>query len=346
MMHRLNFARLMVLPAIVLLAPFGSASAQTPRENLATGLQHFDAGRYTEALDAFKQAGEPADPLVLPELLHNRAAAHFKLGDYAAARDLWVRVAGMRDARWEAAARFNLGNCSYREALDKVARPAEPQPDAAAPPTDAAANAKSAIALLDRAIEQYRDAIRLDAQRGDARANIELAEQLKKKLEEKPPELQPQSQPSSQPQSQPSSQPQSQPSDSKGDQQQQDQSSSQPSSQPQDSQDQQSESQPSSQPQQDPNNPQPQEDQQESESQPSSQPQSQPQSRPRPQPAESQPAESQPAESQPAGEGEIDEALRREVERALQRVRDAERMRRMLLRQREMSKYKPAERDW
>lgn len=316
-----------------------------PRSAIDAGNAHFAAGRFKEARETYDAAVEPSAPQLLADLLHNRAAAAFKLGDYAAARDLWVRAAGLSDAAFEGLAQYNLGNCSYREALDQL-KAAEEQlvPDATAalpdgaPPEPKPVPAQQIIGLLDRAIERYRDAIRLDAALVDARANMELADQLRKKLKE-----QATSQPNSQPQSQSGSQPSSQQS-GQGDQpQNSSQPSSNPSSQPQSQPSsqqsgEQSDQQNNSDQQQEQDQPQPQEEP------PDSQPASQPQSRPSPQPMpETQPAESQPSSGEEEG---MEHMSRAEFERLLQRVRDAEKLRRQKLRAAEASRQKPVDKDW
>jgi len=280
-----------------------AALADQPRELIKQGNQHFDAGRYAKALEAYDQIGDETDDSLVAELLHDRAAAHFKLGQLDEARELWVRAAGMRDEKYEAAARYNLGNCDYADALQAVQRQ----------------DAEGSLELLGRAIQQYRDALKLDPQRLDARANLELAAQLKKQIEELA-------------QQQPQSQPSSQPSQQDQQQQQQDQSSSQPSSQPSES-DQSEQGERESQ------------DQQQQE-QPSEQPESQP--TPESQPAQQQP---QPEEAQQPEEQEQQqivpiEMTKEEAERLLQMIRDAERQRRAILRAREAAGYEEVEKDW
>ena len=279
-----------------------AALADQPRELIRQGNEHFDAGRYVEALEAYDQIGDEPDDLLIAELLHNRAAAHFKLGQLDEARELWVRAAGLRDAKFEATARYNLGNCDYADALQAVQ----------------AQDAQGSLELLDRAIAQYRDALRLDPTLVHARANLELADQLKKQIEEMS-EQQPQSQPSSQPSQQDQQQ------------QQQDQAASQPSSQPSVPEEQQQSEEESQQQEQ-------QGEQQQPETQPS--PESQPAQQP-PQPSETQPQEEQ--EQQPLVPIEM---TKEEAERLLQMIRDAERQRRAILRAREAAKYQDVEKDW
>ncbi|MBU0638708.1 MAG: hypothetical protein KKB50_07580 [Planctomycetes bacterium] len=292
---------------VVLLGSAALADEQTPRALITQGNGHFAAGRYAEALVAYQQASDAADGLFAGELLHNRAAANFKLGQIDEARELWVRAAALQDAAFEAAARYNLGNCDYAEALKVVQ----------------AQDVQGALGLLERAAAQYRDAIRLDPQFMNARANLELTQLLKQQLEQLP---------TTQPQSQSQSGTTQQ-------QDQQNQSSSQPSSQPQDSngegnqqqQDQQQSTQPSEQ------------------QQPTSQPE--PEQSPDEQPPSSQPA-AQP-ESQPSAgedEGELPPVpvnmTRAEAERLLQLIRERERARREELARRAAAQQKAVERDW
>lgn len=341
------------------------------RDEIRRGADEYAAGRYSEALEAFKKA-EPEPPApVSAELLHDQAAAAFKLGRISDARDLWVRAMTLKDARFEADIRYNLGNCNYAEALAaiegrSVDAPAS-QPAAHGGPTGTASpngpsaahskggspqgghpsgggapgappipmatpgggqpDVNKAKSLLDKASEHYVKALRLNPQHTNARANLELAQQLKKEIE-KQSTTQPQSQPSSQPGSQPSSQQGSQPSSdsqpSSSDSQQQDENN--PSSQP--STQQKPESQPSS---------------DQSEQEPESQPTSDEQ-QPEPQPTSQEAAESQPGdEQQPVNPLYM---TREEAEKLLQKIRDAERARRIELMRREAAKYKPVDRDW
>lgn len=320
--------RRVLAPAVGCLLFAVPALASDPRLLIERGNEHYSAGRYEQALEAYKEI--PDDQLTdrnRAEVLHDRAAAHFKLGQLEEARELWVRAAGMKDARFEAEARYNLGNCDHAEAL-KAAQ---------------AGDAKNAIDRLGKALEKYRDAIRLDPNLANARANLELASQLKKQIEE-----QATTQPSSQPnndqknkddknqQSQPSSQPQDQ-QDQKGDGKgQNSQPSSQPESQPSDSDNQEDKQDQQQNPQSQPSQSQPsEEEEQNAESQPSAESQ----------PANPKAAQSQPSTSQPNQQSNLMMSPQ-EAERLLQMIRDAEKQRREVLRRREAAKYRPVDRDW
>jgi Ca-activated chloride channel family protein len=305
-----------LLPGLV--AP---ARADLLRARAAEAQAHFAAGRYEQALQACDEAPEPPTPALRAELLHGRAAALYKLGRLDDARETWVRAAGLKDAPFEAEARYNIGNCHYAAALHAL----EDQP----------ANVNEVLALLDQAIEQYLDAVRLDPGLSSARANLELAAKLKREIREQS-TTQPSSQPSVEPQpdspssrpDEPASQPSSQPDPSSGD----------ASSEGSESQDQAPQSQPASesQPAESPSSTQPADSQ--PETQPASDPASQPAEQPQPQ---TQPA----AESQPVDPNALLPLTPEEAQRLLQMVRDAERARREQLRAR-MASPQPVKQDW
>lgn len=304
-------ARQRVAAALILTAAVLIAGVTNIRELLEEGNAHYAAGRYEDALEAYNRI-EPDEQGLLPaEVLHNRAAASFKLGRLEDSLDLWVRAASLKDPAFEASARYNIGNCHYSMALRSLE---EQQPDR-----------DGAIQELERAIQQYRDALQLDPGLANARANIELAARLKQELEQqRQSESQPQSQPQSQPES--SSQPSEEcenPGSGSGDGNQQSQS--QPSSQPSQQQDQQSDEQ------------QNQQQQQEREQNPEElgEPQSQP---------ATQPDQSDSQRQNPSQPIEI-ELTDEEARRLLQLIRDAEKARREALRLRR-APTRPVEKDW
>jgi Ca-activated chloride channel family protein len=178
---------------------FVRAEGPSPADLVRRGNRALAAGEYDEALKAYREAevGEPESP----RIRYNQALVHYRQREFVKARELFTESLSTRDLTLEAAAHFNLGNCAYSQALEKLKSYDE------------------AIELARGAIGHYRQALELNADDEDARANIETARLLikdlqdrKKKEEEEKKKQQPQSQPSSQPQSQPSSQPQSQPS--------------------------------------------------------------------------------------------------------------------------------------
>lgn len=291
-------------------------AADTAREKIAQGKTHFDQGRYEEALKSFDEVGEADDPTLNAELLHDRAAAQFKLGKLDEARELWVRASSLRDPAFEASCSYNLGNCDYADALNAVS----------------AQNTQGALEALEKSRTYYRDALRLDPQLTNARANLELANQLIQKIKE-----QASTQPQSQQQSQPSSDQQ------KGDQdQQQNQNSSQPSSQSSDDQQNQQGDQQNDSQDQDQKNQQQSGDQQKEDQKSKGEQESQSQPSPQTQPGEQQQGDEQQAQSQPVPI----EMTKEQAERLLQMIRDAEKERRAVLKARERGRYKPVDKDW
>jgi len=308
------------------------AAAETPRELAARGQANYAAGKYADALSAFEQAASAAgdESSLLPELLHNQAACRFKLGQLDDARELWVRAATHRDPNFEAAARFNLGNCDYAAALQ----------------TAQSGDSGAALKSLGQAAVHYQEALRLDPGLANARANLELAAMLRKQIEEQR-KSQPQTQssqpnegeqgePSDQSQSQPSTQPQErEPSDSE-------QSSDEQSEQPQ--------TQPSAQP--------------DESSTTKPEPEMPPEESPERPPEENPPPEESPAtqpspaplpETQPAAEEQPPEDARQvtlqltpeQAARLLQLIRDRERERReQLARRAAAENRRPVEKDW
>lgn len=308
----------------------GSGPVAPPRELLRQGNEHYAAGRYAEALRCYRDAlatvdapgrsdrrGQPSpyDQRQRADILHNQAAAYFKLGEIDAARDLWVRLKESPDPAFEARTRYNLGNCDYAEALAAVGQQ----------------NARGALPRLASAAEQYRAALRLDPTLTDARANLELAELLKRRLQEQQDES-PQSQSSEQQeqsdqqqsQSQPASQPSSQPN---------------PSPQPPESQ--------SSADQKPPESPSsPQEPKESNEEQQESKSDAEQKSHPPPSEPNAEPGQEDEAQERPGQESPPIEMTREQAERLLQMVRDAERARREALARQQAARQKPVDRDW
>lgn len=296
------------------------ASAQTARDLIEAGNADFAAGNYASALEQYEQAMQTAGPLEQAELLHNRAAAHFKLGDVELARDLWTQIKTARDAAFEARTRYNLGNCDYADALSALQEQ----------------DTQKALDHVAAAREQYKSALRLDPSLNDARANLELAQVLRKQIEEI--QQQQQQQQDGQQGEQGDEQKQQQGQQQQGDNQEQQDGEQQPQDGEQQQQqgDQQEQQQSDSQQQQqesgDEQQQQPQQQEQEGQDE---------QQSPQPQQSETQPAgEEQPQPAEPI------EMTKAQAERLLQMVRDAEKARREMLAKRQQAAHKPVERDW
>lgn len=143
-------------------------AAGDPWQALAAGDAALAAEDYAAALEHYTVAAEDERLAAAPELLHNRALAHFRRGELDEARALWTRAAPLKDAAFEARMRHNLGVLNQRSATDRAT----------------AGDVAGALDVLERAIAQYRDAVRLDPGFDDPRANLELAARERRALRE------------------------------------------------------------------------------------------------------------------------------------------------------------------
>jgi Ca-activated chloride channel family protein len=190
------------------------AAERSPRELVADANKLLKTGEFQKALDAYKSA-EVTLPEA-PELAYNQGVAYYKLKDYSKAREHLQKALATRDLALEARAKYNLGNCAYAEALQKLS------------------DLQAAIDGLRQAINHYRDALEVNPQDDDARANIEMAQLLIKDLLDKQKQQQEQ-QKQDQDQKQDEQQKQNQQPDQQQQQKQQRSAESQPSSQPSES---------------------------------------------------------------------------------------------------------------
>jgi Ca-activated chloride channel family protein len=122
-------------------------------------------GNFKDAIAAYEQARSVAPQN--PNVSYNEAVAQYRKGDLAAAERLFESAATSDEDLIAHKARFNRGNCSYASALQFAEK-----------------DRASAIKELEKAIENYRAALEIDASDSDARANIELANKLMEKLRE------------------------------------------------------------------------------------------------------------------------------------------------------------------
>ncbi|HUF11821.1 MAG TPA: tetratricopeptide repeat protein [Longimicrobiales bacterium] len=127
------------------------------------GNRHYRAGRYAEAVAAYRAALEDGEDR--PELQYNLGTALLRLGEYdAAQRHLEAALADV-DPELRQRALYNLGNRFLLEGR-------------------ATGEAQQRDRLLDAAVEAYRDALRLRPSDADAKWNLEMA----LREQEQPPE--------------------------------------------------------------------------------------------------------------------------------------------------------------
>ncbi len=146
-------------------APTFAEEELSPAEHVARANQALADGDFENALADYRQA-ELALP-ESPDLAYNQGIVHYRTGDFAKARELFSRALTTRDLELEAKVKFNLGNCRYAEALEKMS------------------NLQEAIDHLRTAIEYYVDVLEIAPEDADARANIETAQLLIKDLLDK-----------------------------------------------------------------------------------------------------------------------------------------------------------------
>ncbi len=296
--------------SVCLLIAFGVGP--DPRDAIRRAAELYGRQRYEEALAALDSVGERVDARLRPAWLFDRAATLYRLGRIDDARESWTQAASQADPALEAACRYNLGNCDYRQALAAANNPQQ---------------AAAALELIERAIENYRDAIRLDPALEDARANLELATRLREQLRRQM-QQQPQQQNSPAPSSQPSKNNRPQQQQQQQDSSQNRQRSQQPSSDRRQDGADRDRSQRQDSPQQDAES----QDQQRREAQPL--------------PPKPEPSASQPAQPPRDARGRPLRLTREQAERLLQLIRDLERQRREMLRRMQAARQKPVDRDW
>jgi len=135
------------------------------RRIVEEGRKLFQQQKYAQAHDKFIEAA--ADLPESPLLKFNRAATFYKRRDYDKAIELYGEALQTKDLQLEAAAKYNLGNCHFQQAVKNQ--------------TDLA----KAIGLLDKAMAYYRDALETLADPQQARYNLEKSKLLKKLLLDK-----------------------------------------------------------------------------------------------------------------------------------------------------------------
>jgi len=133
------------------------------RENVEQGRLLYGQGKFEEACDAFQEAAVDA-PGAEALLQFNQAATYYKRQDYDKAIELYTKALGTRDLQLEAAARYNLGNCHFQQAVLSQTELGK------------------AMELLQKAMSCYHDAAESLADPQPARYNLEKSKLLMKDL--------------------------------------------------------------------------------------------------------------------------------------------------------------------
>ena len=142
----------------------GDVRAESSRDLVSEGNRAFEAGEFEEALDRYQKAS--VDEPESPYLFFNEGAVRYRMGDYARAEELFEKAAlASKDVGIEAKAKFNLGNCRFREGELKQKNDPE-----------------GSLKDLEASIRHYRESLRLDPEMEDAAQNIEIARLKMKQL--------------------------------------------------------------------------------------------------------------------------------------------------------------------
>ena len=155
----LHLLLLLVLVSCSILAHGESVSNLVDEGNRA----YLD-GRYDEAIAAYEKAaaGEPESP----RILFNKGTVSYRKGDFNAAQDLFEDAAlKTRELDLEALCRYNIGNCSFREAQGQTG-----------------SDLKKAVEEYGKSIKHYQEALKLNPELRDAAHNIEVARLVVKDL--------------------------------------------------------------------------------------------------------------------------------------------------------------------
>ena len=153
-----------------------SASAAEPSARAAfdAGLEAFAASNWPAASNAFLEAAAaaPAAKLDPAAAYYNAGLAAYAGGDLKAAADSFARASSGSDLRLQSQAYYNRGNALFHQVGGPGAAAAAPAMPLPAMSTQELAGAEASVA---EAIQMYENAIALDPQDLDAKANYELA---------------------------------------------------------------------------------------------------------------------------------------------------------------------------
>ena len=164
--------RLLSLAACAALAAVSVRAAEpSARASFESGLEAFAASNWPAASNAFLEAAAaaPAEKLDPAAAYYNAGLATYAGGDLKAAADSFARASSGSDLRLQSRAYYNRGNALFHQVGGPAAAPAMPLPTMS---TQELAGAEASVA---EAIQMYENAIALDPQDLDAKANYELA---------------------------------------------------------------------------------------------------------------------------------------------------------------------------
>ncbi len=161
--HLVHFFFIIATGCIFLNVPL-SCYADSPADLVKKGNTAYRTGNYDMALSSYEEASVAA-----PESAHiyfNKGAAYYRKGDYSKAAEAFEKGAvKSKDTRLEAASKFNLGNCAFREAERRKDNDLD-----------------KALDACQRSIRHYQDALELDTGFTEAAENIEVVRLVMKSI--------------------------------------------------------------------------------------------------------------------------------------------------------------------
>lgn len=159
------FRKYTVLICIVAFALFANSTyANSTASLIDKGNKSWVSGDYEEAINKYDEAA--VDDPESPYIHFNKGTALYKKGDYSAAIESFEKAAlKSKKPEMESKSRFNLGNCTFREA--------EKQMDS---------DLKKSLEYCQKSIIHFQDALKLDPGNKKASENVEIVRLVMKNI--------------------------------------------------------------------------------------------------------------------------------------------------------------------
>lgn len=149
---------------LIFLLMGAETQAASPAGLVATGNRLYSEGKYDEALAAYEAASVKAPEA--PWIYFDKGAAYYRKGDMAKAKAAFENAAlKTKDIKLEAMARFNLGNCAFKEAQRQ-----------------ADGDSNKALEACQTSIRHYQEALALDPESQEAGENVEVVRLVMKNI--------------------------------------------------------------------------------------------------------------------------------------------------------------------
>lgn len=160
-MHRCWVSVLLI--GVFLLCP-AALFADSPKKLVNKGNTAYNMGEYDEAIDAYEEASvnEPESA----RIYFNKGAALYKKGNFKAAKKAFEKAAlKSEEVAFEAKAKFNMGNCEFKEA-ERIMD----------------SNLKKSLDTCGMSIRYFQEALELDPLLNESAENIEIVRLVVKSI--------------------------------------------------------------------------------------------------------------------------------------------------------------------